>query len=106
MNGGPSPSPTLSVRIDGQLMPETEARALWQRFSDHMEANRGDLGGFAVKEGFASVSPGVEGGRPVLIVSRTAPQRPYVSAPSSGSAPPQPGQGGGNRSKKKRRGGR
>lgn len=106
MNGGPSPSPRLSVRIDGELMPEADARALWQRFSDHMEANRGDLAGFATKEGFASVHPGVEGGRPVLIVSRTAPQRPYVPASSSGSAPPQPGQGGGNRSGKKRRRGR
>ena len=67
----------LGVLVDGTPLPDEEARALWARFSEWMEEHHGDLGGFAVKEGYASVHPGVEGGRPVLRASKTAPQRPY-----------------------------
>lgn len=69
---------TLSVLVDGAKMPDDEARAFWQRFSDWMEEHKGDLAGFAAQEGFASVHPGVDGGRPVLRASRTAAQGPYV----------------------------
>ena len=81
----------LSVYVDGSPLPEAEARAFWQRFSDWMEENRGDLAGFAAKEGFASVHPGVENGRPVLYASKTEGQRPY--APVTGGAG---GSGGGH----------
>ena len=47
-----------------------DARAVWGRFSDHMDANRGDLRGFAEKEGLASVHPTMQGDRPVLVASR------------------------------------
>jgi|GEM_PF-1422158 len=68
------------VLVDGVALPATDADALWQRFSDWMEENRGDLAGFAKKEGFASVHPAVQGGRPVLVASKTAAQRPYAPA--------------------------
>jgi hypothetical protein len=61
-----------------------------------MEEHKGDLAGFAKAEGFASVHPELHGGEPVLIVSKTAAQKPYASAatkpapgrPSSRSARP------------------
>ncbi|HEY8079501.1 MAG TPA: hypothetical protein VIF62_35465 [Labilithrix sp.] len=67
----------LVVLVDGAPMPEAEARAFWQRFSDWMEEHPGDLGGFAKQEGYASVHPGVEKGQPVLRASKRDPQRPY-----------------------------
>jgi hypothetical protein len=79
----------LVVRVDGEAMPEAEARAFWERFSAHMETNRGDLSGFAAKEGYASVHPALEDGAPVLLASRAAPQRPYVNA--SAASPVAPG---------------
>lgn len=85
----------LAVYVDGAALPEAEARAFWQRFSDFMEDNRGDLAGFAAKEGFVSVHPGVENGRPVLYASRSAAQRPYASVQSSGAGPGGPGGSGG-----------
>lgn len=63
-------------------MPEAEARALWERFSEWMEEHRGDLAGFAAREGFSSIHPGVDKGRPVLLASKTTPQRPYGPATS------------------------
>ena len=61
------------------MAPE-EARAFWQRFSTHMDEHKGDLAGFAAKEGFASVVPetGKSGAR--LRVSRSAPQPAYANA--------------------------
>lgn len=73
----------LAAYVDGVAMPEEEGRAFWQRFSDWMEEHRGDLAGFAAKEGFVSVHPGVENGRPVLYASKSTAQRPY--APVSGT---------------------
>ena len=97
MNGKPG---RLGVTVDGQALPEEEARAFWGRFSDHMDANRGDLRGFAEKEGLASVHPTMQGDRPVLVASRSGAQKPYTNAetvkpreaargPSSGSPGPQ-----------------
>jgi hypothetical protein len=86
----------LGVIVDGVAMPEEEARAFWERFSAHMDEHKGDLAGFAHAEGFASVHPEMRSGAPVLIVSRTAPQRAYANAPQrgggsgSGSPPPHP----------------
>lgn len=68
----------LAVLVDGEEMPEAEGRALWERFSTWMEEHKGDLLGFAKSEGFASVHPGVLGGRPVLRASRTAAQQAYA----------------------------
>lgn len=74
----PDPSSrALVVLVDDAPMEATAARAFWERFSAWMEEHRGDLAGFAQKEGFASVHPGVEGGRPVLRVSKDLPQQPY-----------------------------
>ena len=97
---------TLRVVVDGVPMPEAEARAFWKRFSDHMEANKGDLAGFAKAEGFASVHPAMGASGAELVVSRSAPQGPYrnvSSAPSSGSNSPQGRGGGGGRGAKSRR---
>jgi hypothetical protein len=73
----------LDVLVDGARLPAKEARELWERFSAHMEEHRGDLAGFAAREGFTSIHPGVENGRPVLRASHTAPQRAYTSAATS-----------------------
>ena len=77
----------LSVVVDGVRMKEDEARAFWARFSDHMEKNKGDLGGFAKAEGYASVRPTMTPSGPELVVSRTAPQQPYTKAGSSSGSP-------------------
>lgn len=79
--------PKLTVIVDGTPMPDEEARLFWNRFSEHMEANKGDLAGFAKAEGFASVRPamGPEGAQ--LVVSRTAKQEPYGKARSSSGSP-------------------
>ena len=69
----------LRVLLDGEPMPEADARVFWRRFSDWMDAHRGDLAGFASREGMASVHPELIDGHPVLIASRTAPQRPYTA---------------------------
>jgi len=70
----------LRVLIDGLPLGDPEARALWQRFSAWMEEHAADLAGFARSEGFASVHPELHGGEPVLVASRTAPQKPYANA--------------------------
>jgi hypothetical protein len=73
----------LRVLIDGTPLAEPESRALWQRFSAWMDEHVGDLGGFARAEGFMSVHPELHDGEPVLVASRSAPQRPYASAPAT-----------------------
>ena len=75
----------LAVLVDGTPLPETEAVALWDRFSRWMEEHRGDLAGFAAQEGYASVHPGVDGDRPVLRASRSAEQRPYAPVKADGA---------------------
>jgi hypothetical protein len=70
----------LRVVVDGKPLPDAEARAFWQRFSHWMDAHVGDLAGFAKTEGLASVVPEMDAGTPVLVASRTAPQRPYAPA--------------------------
>ncbi|HXN32597.1 MAG TPA: hypothetical protein VN894_12075 [Polyangiaceae bacterium] len=72
----------LRVLIDGTPLADDEGRAFWKRYADWMEAHRGDLGGFAQAEGLASVHPELRGGGPVLVASRTEPQRPYGVAPA------------------------
>lgn len=79
----------LGVRVDGIALPDDQAKALWERFSDWMEERKGDLAGFAAHEGFASVRPSVEAGQPVLLASKSAPQTPYapVRATDAGGSP-------------------
>jgi hypothetical protein len=79
----------LRVLVEGVALSDEEARAIWRRFSAWMDANVGDLAGFARAEGFASLHPEMHDGSPVLVASRTASQRPYVTAPKKpgGSAP-------------------
>jgi hypothetical protein len=69
----------LAVYVDGTPLAEEEARALWARFSAHMDAHKGDLVGFAQAEGFASVHPESQRGQAVLVASRSGAQRPYGS---------------------------
>ena len=76
----------LAVYVDGEPLSTEDARALWLRFSEWMELHRGDLAGFASKEGFSSVHPGVENGRPVLHASRTAAQKPYAPVGRAGGS--------------------
>jgi hypothetical protein len=75
----------LRVLIDGKPMPDGEAHAFWQRFSEWMETHHGDLAGFARQEGMTSVHPEMQRGHPVLVASRTAPQRPFTDASSAHS---------------------
>jgi hypothetical protein len=93
----------LRVLVDGVALPDDDARAFWSRFSIHMEEHHGDLAGFAKAEGFASVHPETHDGMPVLVVSRTAPQRAYANAPrvSSGSQRHQTPPNGGSQSSRK-----
>ncbi len=63
----------LAVTIDGAPLGDEEARALWREFSEHMDANRGDMAGFAKKKGFVSVSPEYLQGKAVLVAWTTAP---------------------------------
>ncbi len=67
----------LGAEIDGAALPDDAARALWQRFSAHMEAHQGDLAGFAKAEGFLSARTRVVAGKAVLVLSQTEPQAPY-----------------------------
>ena len=70
----------LGVLLDGEAMPESDARAFWSRFSTWMDDHKGDLKGFAASEGLASVHPTMQGGRAVLVASKSAPQAAYTSA--------------------------
>ena len=75
----------LRVLIDGKALPDEEAIAFWKRFSSWMDAHPSDLKGFAKAEGFSSVTPEMHAGAPVLVASRSAPQKPYTSAPKKKS---------------------
>jgi len=77
----------LNVLIDGIALPAPDARSIWQRFSAWMEEHRGDLAGFAQAEGFASVHPELHSGEPVLVISRTVPQKPYDTAATKRGRP-------------------
>lgn len=74
---------TLAAMIDGALLSEEEGKALWREFSEHMDANRGDMPGFAKKKGWFSILPEYRGGKAVLIVRTTA----AAKAPPPAQAP-------------------
>ncbi|HZU83134.1 MAG TPA: hypothetical protein VE987_09470 [Polyangiaceae bacterium] len=99
----------LRVLVDGRTLPDDEAHDFWKRFSAWMDAHPGDLVGFARAEGFESVHPEMHASGPVLVASRSAPQRPYGPAPKRasergermGRGAPRPG--GGRGAKKRSR---
>jgi hypothetical protein len=82
---------SLRVLVDGVALSDEEGRAFWARFSAYMEENKGDLAGFAKQEGYASVHPSLQGGHPVLLASRSAPQGTYRAVDKGGGS----GGGGG-----------
>lgn len=92
----------LAGIIDGVAMTEEAAKLLWKEFSEHMEANRGDMAGYAKKRGWFSVLPEYRGGKAVLIVKTTAnakgpppvglpqkarPKPPQKASPKQGAMP-------------------
>jgi hypothetical protein len=78
----------LRVVVEGEPLPDDDARGLWRRFSDWMEGHPGDLAGFAREEGFASVHPEMHDGAPALVLSRVAAQKPYGPAPKKSAKAP------------------
>jgi hypothetical protein len=80
-------TPLLAVFVDGTPLPDAEARSFWARFSAHMDLHKGDLAGFAVTEGFASVHPESRRGQAVLVASRSSAQRAYGSEPEKAAGP-------------------
>ena len=65
----PPPRPNLAVLLDGQPLPEDEARAVWTAFSEHMDWHVGDFDGFATAKGWKSVRPEHRRGQAVLVAS-------------------------------------
>jgi hypothetical protein len=74
----------LGAIVGGKTLSKDEARALWQRFSEYMDANRNDFAGFAKREGFAFASVAAHAGVATLTLSNEQPS----------SAPRGPGRGG------------
>ena len=83
-------APCLSSPSSTALPSPSPKRApSGKRFSAWMEEHKGDLAGFARAAGAPAAStPSSTGGEPVLVASRTAPQRPYEqrSSPSGAGA--------------------
>jgi hypothetical protein len=80
----------LAVVIDGvPLTDDDEARALWTKFSQHMDEHQGDLAGFAKLCGYASVKPEARKGQAVLVIETRAqpPPQPQTSSRAPGPAP-------------------
>ena len=59
----------LAVVADGKSLSDDEARPIWERFSAHMEAHRGDFDGFAKQEGYAHAKVAVHKGVPTLTLT-------------------------------------
>jgi hypothetical protein len=76
----------LAVLVDGALLDEEAGRALWVEFSAHMEANRGDMAGFAKLKGWTSVAPEYRQGKAVLVV-RTGAAVAASAEPKRSAAP-------------------
>lgn len=62
-----APASTLAVILDGRSLDDAQAREIWLEFSRHMDANEGDLDGFARAKGWASVKPEHRAGQAVLV---------------------------------------
>jgi hypothetical protein len=89
--------PVLAVLKDGAPLPDDEARALWTEFSAHMDANRGDMAGFAKQKGWTEVRPEHRKGQAVLIVSTTPEAAAKAAPPPPKPAPQKHGGGGGGK---------
>jgi hypothetical protein len=59
----------LAVEIDGKRLSDDEARAVWQRFSEFMDASNGDFAAFAKDEGVALVATRTVNGQAILMVT-------------------------------------
>ena len=82
----------LMAQIDGVVLDEEAARELWKEFSAHMDANKGDMAGFAKSKGWHSVAPEFREGKAVLF-ARTTPgpaAPPLPAGRPAGKARPRP----------------
>jgi hypothetical protein len=84
----------LAAVIDAAPLPAEAAKALWKEFSEHMEANRGDMAGFAAKKGWFSIAPEYRGGKAVLIARTTATAKAPAPIPAQAPQKPRPQQKG------------
>jgi len=83
-------SSALAVIVDGRKIEGDEARAIWVRFSAHMDEHEGDMDGFARAEGLLAARTEHRAGQAVLILSST-PLPPAPVAPRSPPAAPHRG---------------
>ena len=99
----------LAVLVDGVALPDDEARALWTKFSEHMDQHKGDMAGFAKLCGYARVSPEARNGQAVLLIQTTEgaaaspPPKPQKEAQNARPAGAPRREGGGSRRPKRRR---
>jgi hypothetical protein len=88
----------LAAFVDGAALSEEEARDLWRRFSEWMGEHKGDVDGFAKKNGFTQIAPEYRGGRAVLIAyTKEPPPPPPKKAAGGGGAGQRRGGGRGGR---------
>jgi hypothetical protein len=73
-------SPQLVAIVDGQRLAPDDARAIWQRFSVHMDENEGDFDGFAATEGFRYARVSVQDHTPSLVVTNEPAPLPDTKA--------------------------
>jgi len=81
----------LAAMRDGVVLGEAEARELWKEFSAHMDANKGDMTGFARSKGWYAVVPEYREGKAVLLVTTTegvAVVKPAVTVKAQAKAAP------------------
>jgi len=89
-------SSRLAAVVGGKALSKDEARALWQRFSEYMDANRNDFDGFAKREGFAHASVAANGGIATLTLS----SEPVAAMPRSSGRSGSPKSGGPSRKRR------
>jgi hypothetical protein len=94
-----APKPgNLAALVDGVPLSEEAARDLWTRFSEHMGEHKGDMEGFARKNGYTAIAPEFRAGRAVLVAYTTAP--PPAPPPAKGK-PAGGGHGASGRGRRK-----
>jgi hypothetical protein len=91
----------LRVIVDDQVLPEPEARALWTRFSAHMDLHQGDFDGFARAEGYARASVAVHQGVPTLTLVSSEGSAERGTAEGRSAAKDEPARGRGGKPKEK-----
>lgn len=70
----------LRAAVDGALVDEERAAALWASFSQYMEEHPRDLLGFAKSMGYASAEPALDQEGPLLVLRSEGAQAPYRTA--------------------------